>query len=350
MTHDIHPELAGLLAGLQESPADDALWLIAADWLEEHGQDGQAELMRLSRGLPSLPRGPRLKAEKRIRELIAGGVRPCVPEITNALGMRFALIPPGDFLMGSPASEVGRWADEKPRHRVTLTRAYWMGVFPVTQAQYWAVMRKSPSSFRAHGAKAEKVRGLDTRHFPVESVSWHSAVEFCRRLSARAPGLEYCLPTEAEWEHACRAGLMSGMYHFGDDIGPENLNYEPSGLNRPCPVGSYPPNAFGLHDMHGNVWEWCSGTGKRYTRGHAIDPDGGTEGERRAYRGGCWCADFELARAAVRDVVDADSEDDYVGFRVAATVTPPPSPAPGAAPASGRRARGGSSSSGTGAR
>ncbi len=171
--------------------------------------------------------------------------------IANSLGMRFAWRPPGTFLMGSPPSEPQRWDDEQ-QHRVTLSKGFWLGVTPVTQAQWQAVMGSNPSHFQG-----------DDR--PVEEVSWDDCQEFCKRLAER-DGQRYRLPTEAEWEYACRAGTTT-PFHFGATLSTEQANYDGNytygegkkGKYREetTPVGSFPANAWGLHDMHGNVWEWC---------------------------------------------------------------------------------------------
>src|SRR5262245_41111937 len=150
------------------------------------------------------------KKKNRLLALLAGGVRPCLPSVTNTLGMTFVLIPPGTFWMGSKPSDKERFLDETPAHEVELTRPYYLAVHQVAQSQYRKVLRTNPSAFRADGIFADRVDGLDTSDFPVEQVSWFDAVEFCRRLSRRAAekraGRAYRLPTEAEWEYAARAG------------------------------------------------------------------------------------------------------------------------------------------------
>ncbi len=324
-------DLASLLSCLYRTPEDEVLWLAVADRLEEQGEDGRAELLRLCRRLRTMDQssGPTLRwvpAEDRIRELIAAGVRPCVPEITNGIGMRLVLIPAGTFWIGSPESEGRRRDNEGPRHRVTLTRAFWMGVCPVTQAQYEAMVGVNPSEFSKTGEENARVEGLDTGAFPVENVSWADAAAFCEKLSALpeeiARGLVYRLPTEAEWEYACRGGLASGAFCFGDTLDTLWANYEVSGLGRTCPVGSYPPNAFGLHDMHGNIWEWCADWHAPYPVGPVSDPTGPPEGTERVARGGSFCERPEFCRSACRD--DYSPEDGGgVGFRVVLTLSGP---------------------------
>jgi uncharacterized protein (TIGR02996 family) len=251
--------LEQLLSCLNQTPGDDLLWLALADCLEEGGQPDRAELVRLNRWLRGMPEGDkRWAVERRVCELITGGVVPCVPEVVNSIGMRLALIPAGKFWMGSPEDEEGRQANEGPRHLVEIKRPMWVGAFPVTQAQYEAVMGTNPSYFSATGGGAEEVVGLDTRAFPVELVSWDDAIAFCHRLSSRpeeiASRYKYRLPTEAEWEYACRAGIWSAAFHFGDAPDKALANFDLGPL-RPSEVCCYPPNAWGLYDMHGNVVE-----------------------------------------------------------------------------------------------
>src|SRR5439155_14541379 len=146
-------------------------------------------------------------------------------------------------------------------------------VFPVTQAEYQAVMGDNVASFQESGRNRAVVVGMDTGRFPVDQATWHQAVEFCRRLSEREPGRTYRLPSEAEWEYACRAGTTTA-FHFGGTLSSHQANFDgdrpygnaPRGpfLGRTSAVGSYPPNAFGLHDMHGNLWEWCADGGRAY--------------------------------------------------------------------------------------
>ncbi len=159
-------------------------------------------------------------------------------KLGNGIDLDMVYIPGGELTMGSPLDE-GR-DSEKPQHKVTVP-SFFLGKYPVTQAQYQQVMSNNPSSFRGHDR-------------PVEKVSWNDAVEFCNQLSKQT-GKEYRLPTEAEWEYACRAGTLT-QYHFGDAITDKLANYSIN-IGETTVVGKYPPNAFGLYDMHGNVWEWC---------------------------------------------------------------------------------------------
>ncbi len=173
-------------------------------------------------------------------------------DLGNGVLLEMVYIPGGTFMMGAPKNEEGRSSDEGPQHQVTV-KPFLMGKYPITQAQWQAVMGKNPSSFKG-----------DNR--PVEEVSWHDCVEFCKRLYDKT-GKAYRLPSEAEWEYACRAGTTTPFY-FGETITSDLANYYgentyasgPKGVFRgkTTDVGSFPPNAFGLYDMHGNVWEWCA--------------------------------------------------------------------------------------------
>jgi formylglycine-generating enzyme required for sulfatase activity len=215
----------------------------------------------------------------------------------SPIGIELKRIPAGEFLMGSPDSDPSAWENEKPRHRVQISRPFYLGVYPVTQGEYAQVVRKYPSYFSG----AEKL--------PVEWVSWFEAVEFCNAVSANEglppfyaidgemvevpdwDGPGYRLPAEAEWEYACRAGT-STRYSFGDDeklLGEFAWYWENSG-GQTHPVGTKKPNGSGIHDMHGNVWEWCwdwfgAGYYKQSPRG---DPRGPAGTNLRVARGGSW--------------------------------------------------------------
>jgi uncharacterized protein (TIGR02996 family) len=324
----------GFLQALHAEPNDEATWLALADWLEDDRQSERAELVRLIRRLRVLPvmrrRGERAKLEDRVAWLLNAGVRPVVPEVVNSIGMRLVLIPPGCFRMGSPTSETGRDDDEGPMHEVEITRAFYLGVFPVTQAQYQHIMGVNPSSFSPTGVGKERVKGLDTNAFPVETVSWEQVHEFCRRLSElleeKSAGRVYRLPSEAEWEYACRGGTCSSTaYHFGDRIDASLANFgaygkEKGALIRTCAVGSYKPNAFGLYDMHGNVWEQCSDwfDAGYYLKSPRRDPQGPAAGRLlRVIRGGGWIDAGRNCRSANRGGALADPHRNR-GFRVVA--------------------------------
>ena len=297
-----------LLQAIAQTPDDQLGWLALADCLEEQGDPLRAELTRITR----LPGGNQWRAV----ELMISRVRPCVPTFTNSIGMRLALIPAGKFRMGSSEDETGRGDDEGPQHDVEITRPFWMGVYPVTQEEYEMIMGVNPSQFKG-------VRS------PVELVSWDDAVRFCWALGKRE-GKSYRLPTEAEWEFACRAGSTTPYYVGSDERAAHMAGWcSGSARGRTHPVGEKVPNAWGLHDMHGNVWEWCADWYRSYElwcaasdhRGgyHVIaqtNPSGPTYGSFRVTRGGSWVAKVSDCRSASRFWHDPMYRLDSLGFRV----------------------------------
>ena len=231
-----------------------------------------------------------------------------VADLGNDVNLEMVYIPGGSFQMGSSEN-----SSEQPVHQVTV-QPFYMGKYPITQAQWEAVMGNNPSNFK--GAKR-----------PVENVNWNEAVEFCRKLSENT-GKTYRLPSEAEWEYACRAGTTTPFY-FGDTITPDLVNYDgnnpygaaPKGLYRQqtTDVGSFPPNSFGLYDMHGNVWEWCS---DKWHDNYSDAPIDGSSWEtggdnNRVRRGGSWLNHAVNCRSANRYGDSADNRWRYSGFRVA---------------------------------
>jgi formylglycine-generating enzyme required for sulfatase activity len=258
-------------------------------------------------------------------------VPPTAP-ITSSIGMKLVRIKPGKFTMGSPAEEVGHQAREGPQREVTITKPFYLGVYEVTQAEYRKVRGTNPSYFSPTGGGKVLVAGQDTTRFPVETVSWAEAVEFCKKLSdlpaERRARRVYRLPTEAEWEYACRAGT-STPFAFGKSASSKQANFNgfsPYGggapgpsLNRPCAVGSYKPNAWGLFDMHGNVYEWCADWhGEDYYRtGPTRDPRGPEKGEYRILRGGSWANTASICRSAERQLGSVGGRANFIGFRVA---------------------------------
>ena len=311
------------LQSILDDPAGAATtWPILADWLEEQG-DARAELVRLCHDPRYRPSLAGVERDARVRALLAAGLLPCVPTWANSLGMKLVLIPAGTFLMGSPASEADRSDREGPQHEVAITRPFCLGVHLVTQQQYKKVMGKNPSHFTS-------ARGGGPSH-PVEQVSWQDVIEFCRKLSEKPEearlGRVYRLPTEAEWEYACRGGSTSSMpFHFGDSLSSAQANcygsYPYGGaskgqyLQRTTAVGSYNPNAFGLFDMHGNVWEWCGDWFADYPRQSLKDPPGPPSGTHRVLHGGSWCHYGPVCRSAYRLSNDPGVRNNHFGFRV----------------------------------
>jgi formylglycine-generating enzyme required for sulfatase activity len=263
-----------------------------------------------------------------------------VREITSATGIELRLIPAGTFKMGSPETEANRYRDET-QHLVKLTKSFYMGKFEVTQEQYQAVMGSNPSHFTSAVDGESGTPGK----LPVERVNWYDAVEFCNKLSVleglqevytisgRTPATGYPitsatvtvdwskngyrLPTEAEWEYACRAGTKTA-YNTGATIITNTGWYERNGRSKTHKVGLKPANAWGLHDMHGNVWEWCWDRYKEDITTDNTDPTGAVTSTNRVIRGGSWLTDGVTLRSAYRLRVDHPSDMSYnLGFRVA---------------------------------
>jgi formylglycine-generating enzyme required for sulfatase activity len=259
-------------------------------------------------------------------------------EWTNSIGMKFVRIDAGEFPMGTtkdqvdqlvrrfPDAERESFDDEQPQHSVKISRPFYLGIHEVTQGHYQAVMHNNPSQFA----------GSDD--LPVENVSWLDAVEFCNKLSkqemrtpfyridgtivSRVGGDGYRLPTESEWEYACR-GKSATLYPFGDDAGKLDNHawYRGNAENGTNPVGQKLPNAWGLYDMLGNVWEWCADRydEKYYATSTPADPPGASEGLDRAQRGGGWHSDVESCRPAYRASESPGTREHGSGFRVAAS-------------------------------
>jgi formylglycine-generating enzyme required for sulfatase activity len=222
----------------------------------------------------------------------------------DRLQLEMVAIPSGSFLMGAPATEPHSKDDERPQHQVTIP-AFQIGRYPITQRQWQMVMGSNPSHFQGD-------------NLPVEQVNWSQSVEFCQKLSALT-GQKYRLPSEAEWEYACRAGTTT-PYSFGEVANRNVANYYVYNAGQPrqtSPVGSFPANAFGLFDMHGNVEEWCAD--KFYSSYENAPTDGRAwlDGSNHSYvvRGGSWVISPGYCRSANRDFCDGESS--YVGLRVA---------------------------------
>jgi len=249
---------------------------------------------------------------------------------------RLRWIPPGRFLMGSPDDEPGRWDGEGPRHRVYIARGFWLFDTPCTQALWERVMGGNPSRFK-------------TPERPVEQVSWNNVQEFLQRINSRIPGLELVLPTEAQWEQACRAGTDTALYSGSIEIhgernapaldpiawygGNSGVGFEledgfdssgwperqyPSRKSGTHPLGKKRPNPWGLHDMIGNVWEWCEDGMRSYGEDYVIDPSGPRDpGADRVIRGGSWNYSARNCRCAYRGRGGPEVRNLDLGFRCA---------------------------------
>jgi formylglycine-generating enzyme required for sulfatase activity len=300
-------------------------------------------------------------------------------EITNSIGMKLTLIPSGQFTMGSRETaeeaaavfnkayggdliKAGFFKDEYPQHRVRITRPFFLGTYHVTRGQFRKFV--ADADYKTDAEKGGKPGALgwnpETKKFgfnedyswqhagfeqtdehPVVNVSWNDAVAFCKWLTSKERRYTYRLPTEAEWEYACRAGTTM-RYFSGDD--PETLarvgNVADAAYKAKfpdakyalkandghvftAPVGSFKPNAFGLYDMHGNTWQWCSDRyGDKYNAAPADDPPGPTSGDFRVLRGGSWSDGPIFARSAKRSGITPGSRFDGTGFRVVMDHTP----------------------------
>jgi len=207
----------------------------------------------------------------------------------KGLEYAFRWCPPGTFMVGNPASGADRDNDET-QHQVTLTSGFWMLETEVTQQMWESVMGNNPSYFKGG-------------NLPVEQVSWNDCQEFVKKLNDMkvAPaGYKFSLPTESQWEYACRAGTTTA-YHFGDTLTQQQANFGQGGdTDKTKDVGSYPSNAWGLKDMHGNVWEWCLDWYGEYPSGAVTDPMGAERGSNRVLRGGSWYYDAQYCRSANR--------------------------------------------------
>ncbi len=237
------------------------------------------------------------------------------PPLRLSLGKGVVLelvpIPAGWFWMGAPPDEAGR-DEDAPRHRVRISRPFYLGRYEVTQAQWLAVMDRLPSFFTGDAS------------LPVDSVRWEQAHEFCRRVSQQT-GRTVRLPTEAQWEYACRAGTTTA-FSFGPRLTPRDANFDWTDggadggvtLERTTPVGTFRPNAWGLYDMHGNVKEWClDWYGRDYYRhSPSVDPRGPARGSQHVLRGGSWDDYARRCRSAYRGGHRPGDRDHTLGFRV----------------------------------
>ncbi len=220
--------------------------------------------------------------------------------------LEMVLIPAGEFMMGSRVSDKEALDDEYPRHRVRITKPFYLGKYPVTQEQWCGVMGDLPQE---HWYSVMEPKN------PVEYASWDDCQEFVKELNAKAGGGRFTLPTEAQWEYACRAGSKT-RYCFGDDAAGlwEYGWYAGHGTH---PVGEKKPNAWGLYDMHGNVSEWCADWDGDYAEGAVDDPTGPSDGSLRVSRGGSWFCTAWRCRSAYRDWFDPRNRARFLGFRLA---------------------------------
>ncbi|NEP42614.1 MAG: formylglycine-generating enzyme family protein [Okeania sp. SIO2H7] len=242
-----------------------------------------------------------------------GSARQKIEDLGNGIKLEMVYIPGGSFIMGSPENELHRYDAESPQHQVIL-KPFYMSKYPITQNQYLAIMGKNPSDFKGENC-------------PVERVTWHNAKEFCQKLSEKT-GRIYRLPSESQWEYACRAGTTTPFY-FGETITSELANYNGNYAYGKAPqskyrqkttdVGIFPANAFGLYDMHGNVWEWCLDIWHNNYNG--APTDGNTwespgNSNKRVLRGGCWCNLTRSCRSACRHSFYSYERNSRAGFRI----------------------------------
>jgi formylglycine-generating enzyme required for sulfatase activity len=226
--------------------------------------------------------------------------------LPGKMEMKFRKIPAGKFTMGSPENEKEREPKEGPQHLVTITSPFYLGMYEVTQAQWKAVMGNNPSHFKGND-------------LPVESVSWNDVQSFIQKLNQQEKGNKYRLPTEAEWEYACRAGSNT-RFSFGDDAAVlgQYAWYNKNSGKSPHPVGQKKPNAWGLYDMHGNVNEWCQSWSGQYPSGPVTDPTGySSSSTKRVIRGGSWFNWPRTLRSAYRYADHTDFRLNRLGFRLA---------------------------------
>jgi uncharacterized protein (TIGR02996 family) len=305
-----------LLESLERDPSDDAAWLALADAVEEQGDSASAEITRLSLWLRRHPDGPEhAEHEGRLHELADQGVRVPLPRrrvrLSSTVDLQLVLVPPGTFRMGSGPGEKERGGDEE-QHLVTLTKGFWIAIHPLTQAQWLTIRKRNPSEFKGD-------------LHPVDCVSWEDCRTFCLRLNKHTKQT-FRLPTEAEWEYACRAGTTT-PFHFGATISEEIANYDATGVYGPgkkgsyrkasTPVCSYPDNPWGLFDVHGTIYEWCRDWYAHFSPEPAIDPLGPVEGGTHVLRGGSWFAYPNGCRSAYRNYGHPDRRDAIAGFRPA---------------------------------
>jgi formylglycine-generating enzyme required for sulfatase activity len=236
-----------------------------------------------------------------------------VLDLGKGVKVELVKINPGEFTMGSPSTEPDHDLSEEPQHKVTIAKAFYIGKFEVTQAQ-WGVIRGNQSEFKGDS-------------FPADGISWGDANNWCKEMSQKLK-VKMRLPTEAEWEYACRAGTAT-PFAFGTELKPDQANFKPTNVGKTSTVGSYKPNAWGLYDMHGNVWEWCQDTLQPDYTGAPADGSAWVDEKENKYnrvrRGGSWQETAANCRSAVRfgspgDEKTPDMRNNQVGFRVVVEV------------------------------
>jgi uncharacterized protein (TIGR02996 family) len=332
---------AELLTGIATHPGEVERWLILADWLEDQ-QDPRAELARLRFLLHTEPNHPeRQQRQARQLELLDCGLPPVVPTVTDSVGIEFALVLPGSFWMGSPDDEPGHSAYEI-WHRVTLTQPFYLGVYPVTVGAFGRFV--TATNYQTEAEKSGGAHGYlqgrwqwdpsitwrtpgfaQTERHPVVCVSWNDAqemVSWLNQVEANS-GLVYSLPTEAQWEYACRVGTETA-YWFGEahKLGEYAWFYDNAG-KQTHPVETKLPNPWGLWHMSGNVWEWCADWYGDYPAEEVTDPLGVSGGADRVIRGGSWNSYYSSCTAAVRLTDSPEDRNINLGFRLARVMSGP---------------------------
>ncbi|TLU81517.1 MAG: formylglycine-generating enzyme family protein [Chlorobium sp.] len=251
----------------------------------------------------------------------------------NEFSIDFKKIPKGWFLMGSPKSEKTQRANEYPVHDIYISDDFYISIYPITQKQYFDVMGYNNSYFSKNGKGVDSVTDLVTDDFPVESVSWYEACLFCEKLNLNNASniYKYRLPTEAEWEYCCRANKFTAFNtgdKFNSNMGnihplyPYNSSIVGNFFGMTCNVGSYKPNDFGLHDMHGNIWEWCLDyySSSYYSTSSHKNPFGPEKGFAKTYRGGAWNCYSRFCRSGYRGFGDPNIGFYDLGFRIVSEI------------------------------
>lgn len=313
------------LSMIAASPHDWPPRLVLADWLEERG-DPRGEMIRLQHHLLSGNWGDPRSMARLLKLIEQGIVAPC-PQLVTSQGMELLLIPPGTFVMGSTELEFNQRAGDSVKGPVsaTLKKGFWLGKFTVTQREWQGLMGTNLAQQRGkaverHRLESDMGEGDD---FPMYYVTHDEAVEFCKRLTHQECSegrlhaeWKYTLPTEAHWEYACRAGTSTATA-FGDCLSSTQANFWESHHYQTVPVGQYKPNAWGLFDMHGNVWEWCRGVWSTHWPG-GFDPEVVPEDWGPVIRGGCWSSNVRQCTSTIQYMGNPEDRNCQEGFRVAA--------------------------------